>query len=375
MKKNLKTIFVSVLAMLSFASCDKNEEVAPSQDLTPRSLVVSLPKSELGRSVEGILAAADAVKYNNVTTILYDGGRNVAIHAWTPENITAGSMEILNVVKPGEVKVIVNVPAEQLVLLLAAKKESDITTALEAMSVADQNPEPIAAGEAPDPVTPYYTSAQQTTYVGSTTDIVTSGDVNTATVILKSITSRFQIGTITALAESGITDVVIEKVYINNYFTTYKGDVITNIAEASWPIDATDPSDPTAIAPWSMIAGDPTVTSVSKVYAFQVYPTLVSQIIFKVSGNILKGFQLADGTTTSGEDLTTPFVNKYITVSGFKNEGVTLDKLAAHTIYTIADFTVKPSDITKQPNQAEIGLTVAIEVAAWTEATLTPEIQ
>ena len=378
MKKILKAILVSVFAMSAFASCNTNKEVMPSvnPDLVPKALIVALPKAELSRSVEGGLDDNATPEYSNVTVVLSDKGDNVIIHEWA--DLAEMTMTIQNVVKPEKVQVLVNVPAAQLAIVKAATVQSEITAALSAIVVAEQNKEPKPAVLG---TSPYYTSAQQTTYVGlaegnAITFVDASADIpsyNKAVVVLKSITSRFEIGTITP--GTGLVSVEIEKVFFNNYFGTYEmaGSGVVNLGTDLWLAGS---ADPVAIAPWAMITGQSTSDLGSNVYAFQTFAgNLIPQVIFRVSGVLLKGYQLADGTGFNAT-ANTPFTGKYITINGFKTgAGTSLEALVAHTIYSINALTVLPSNIDGKANRTEIGFAVEITVKQWSKETLTPEIQ
>ena len=373
MKKNFKTIFASMLAVLSCASCSQSDDIASDQDLTPKALVISLPKTATTRNVEDQLLVDADPKFTNVTTIYYDGGGNATVSPWKDEEVTAKKQTILKVIKPaGGVQVIVNLPASQ--DYSAIKTKADVDKLLAAIAIADQNLE-LVSGTA--------TSAQLTTYSGFTegSAITSEGEgtaaaVNKVTVEISSVSSRFEIGTIVAKAGSGVKDLEIEAVIFNNYLSV-NTDAVANVIN----LDQTALKAETTIASWAKIAGDKTnVTAAagSKAYAFQAFAgTVIPQIIFKVKGTVLTGYKLADGTGSATEDVT--FTGKYITINGFKdNAAAQLTALVPHTIYQVAigkALDISEEDITDEPNQEEVGLEVTITVKAWSKETLTPEIQ
>ena len=246
------------------------------------------------------------------------------------------------------------------------------------MAIADQNLEPIAATTVA-PTTPYYTSAQQTTYTGATTTITEVMKVDApekvdyyqADIALSSITSRFEIGTI--IAGENITSLVVTNVFFNNYFGSYSmnTDGIVNIATDLWT-----GASPAGIAPWAMIAGSTDVTSTAgtKAYAYQAYAgLLIPQIIFQVSG-------VSTGTL-AGQEAPGAFENYYVTIKGFtkSTNGVQtqLTTLNPHTVYQVAmdaPLTVNATAITPEPDKDEVGLVVNVTVKEWSKETLTPEI-
>ena len=362
-----------MLAVLSCTSCSQSDDIVLDQDLTPKALVISLPKTATTRNIEGQLVVDAAPKYTNVTTIYYDGGGNATVSPWVQDDIDAGVQTIPEVIKPtGGVQVIVNLPASQ--VYSAVKTKADVDGLLAAIAIADQNLDLVSG-------TP--TSAQLTTYSGFTLEsaIVSEGAgtpaaVNKVTVEISSVASRFEIGTIVAKGGSGVKDLVIEKVIFNNYLRLNK-DEVANVVN----LDSDELTAETTIATWAMITGDMTkVTSLTgaNVYAFQAFAgAVIPQIIFKVSGTVLAGYKLADGTGDPAADVA--FTGKYVTINGFKNvSDVQLTALAPHTIYQVAvdsALEISEEDITGEPNQDEVGLEVTISVKAWSKETLTPEIQ
>ena len=374
MKNNFKTIFASMLAVLSCASCSQNDNIVSDQDLTPKALVISLPKTATSRSVEGALVLDGAPKYSNITVILYDAGKNAMSYEWI--DFESATLKIESVLPPAGVEVLVNLSADQLAALKTANSEAKVKAVLTEIPVAYQNQEPIAAATP----APYYTSAQQATYSGSTTTITAvpeSGGVpahNTAAVVLSSITSRFEMGAIKVKTDGGLDAIEIEKVFFNNYLSLNDAATIVNLKEGVWLPTGT----PAGIdaQPWSMIDGVSTATLATQAYAFQCYAgAVIPQIILRVSGTVAAGFKLADGTEGA-------FTGKYVTINGFKTgTGETAAKLMAleaHKVYQVAMETpldISAGDITDGANKAEVGLNVTISVKAWSKETLTPEIQ
>ena len=115
----------------------------------------------------------------------------------------------------------------------------------------------------------------------------------------------------------------------------------------------------------------------TKAYAYQVFSgNVVPHIIYKVSGTVSAGYKLADGTGDA--DNSTSFTGKYITVKGFRDSGSLISEIEPHKIYKLGledgGIEITPDKITDKPEKAKIDLIVAVSVADWTVANVTPEI-
>ena len=370
MKNNFKTIFASMLAVLSCASCSQNDNIVSDQDLTPKALVISLPKTATSRHIEDQVDVNKDPQFNSITVILYDKGDNAVIHNWVGDT---NVMTIPDVVTPAGVQVIVNIPTFQKVALKAAKTKADVNAVLAAIVIEDQN---LPYSSVPVAIT----SAEQTTYSGLAAAIVevpASGATlayNTAEVVISSVASRFEIGTIVAQEGSGVKDLVVKLVIFNNYLSW--NAPTSSVVNLKGPVLKQEDD----IASWAMIEGDTSkVTSEigTSAYAFQALPgAVIPQIIFKIDGTVLKGFKLADGTGSATEDVA--FTGKYVTINGFRNAAGSLTALLPHSIYQVAiskALDISEGDITDEPNKDEVGLEVTISVKEWSKETLTPEIQ
>ena len=166
----------------------------------------------------------------------------------------------------------------------------------------------------------------------------------------------------------------VEAVYVNNFLNFNGGalnSTIQNYNEITWPATFTPA--------WATDSYNAAVTSATgtKAYAYQVFSgNVVPHIIYKVSGTVSAGYKLADGTGDA--DNPTPFTGKYITVKGFRESGTLLSATEPHKIYKLGledgGIEITPDKITDKPEKAKIDLIVAVSVADWTVANVTPEI-
>ena len=146
---------------------------------------------------------------------------------------------------------------------------------------------------------------------------------------------------------------------------------IQNYNEITWPATFTPA--------WATDSYNAAVTSATgtKAYAYQVFSgNVVPHIIYKVSGTVSAGYKLADGTGDA--DNPTPFTGKYITVKGYCENGSLISHFDEHKIYKMGlengGIEITPEKITDKPEKAKIDLIVAVSVADWTVANVTPEI-
>ncbi|MDD2594287.1 MAG: hypothetical protein PHD11_00535 [Bacteroidales bacterium] len=357
----IKTILVSMLAVAVLASCNKTD-VGHKKG----SLEVSLPGAPVTMGVEDPQTAGGITPlYNDVTVYLVNGTTATAA-VWSDAEIAARKKEFEQIVKPTQVIVIAN--KGNVTLPTGTGPLSAVATAMEALTIANQNKATanVATLDAKGNAAGDYISVQQVTLYGTTstiTDITDwdSHDAWGATVTLKALVSRFEIGTVKA--GTGLTALNVEDVYINYFHTTYKKDVDQAFTNTTWPTTFTPA--------WATIAANTGVTSTTgtKCYAFQVFETQVPHIIFKVGGTVATGYSLTDGTTGS-------FSGKYITISSFKDGSTTISAIEAHKIYKVGltggGIEVTPGIITPDPETPKYDLAVDVKVADWSVTNLTP---
>lgn len=380
----MKSIFLAALAAMTLASCAKDEPATTAGNGNEKTtFVVALPGAPDTYAVENPQAAGIiAPFYNDVTVWLVDGGGNAAAHVWTAAEIQAKQKRFEQIVEPSKVIVIANKYDTD--LTTGVVTEAQLRNALKALVIADQNKvlKNLAAVDANGNIAGNYISVQQVTLMGEqstfTSVTETPGDghtVKAAAVELKSLVSRFEVGTVKA--GTGLVSLNVEAVYVNYFYEQYGMSSYQNFTETNWPATFTPA--------WATDNGSADVTSQTgtKAYAYQVFTgDMVPHIIYKVGGEVATGYKLSDGTAGT-------FSGKYITVKGFKVGSAVLSgstatpsasvyPMKAHEIYKMGlengGIEISSDQITDEPEKEKIDLIVSITVAPWTVQNVTPEI-
>ena len=377
MEKLTKSLCI-LTALALLAACDKDADSGVQIPAAKTNFEVSLPGALETYGVEDPQAAGQITPYyDNVTVYLVDAGGNATYYAWTNDEIKAKQKRFEQITEPAQVLVIVN--SGSAILPTGTVPLSELTAAMMKSSVVDHNQiaRTLAVEDAKGNAAGTYNSVQQVMLAGeqSVFTTETSDDGHTlkkASVELSSIVSRFEIGTVKK--GTGLDALTVEAVYVNNFLNFNGGalnSTIQNYNEITWPATFTPA--------WATDSYNAAVTSATgtKAYAYQVFSgNVVPHIIYKVSGTVSAGYKLADGTGDA--DNPTPFTGKYITVKGFRESGTLLSATEPHKIYKmgLADsgIEITPDKITDKPEKAKIDLIVAVSVADWTVANVTPEI-
>ena len=377
MEKLTKSLCI-LTALALLAACDKDADSGVQIPAAKTNFEVSLPGALETYGVEDPQAAGQITPYyDNVTVYLVDAGGNATYYAWTNDEIKAKQKRFEQITEPAQVLVIVN--SGSAILPTGTVPLSELTAAMMKSSVVDHNQiaRTLAVEDAKGNAAGTYNSVQQVMLAGeqSVFTTETSDDGHTlkkASVELSSIVSRFEIGTVKK--GTGLDALTVEAVYVNNFLNFNGGalnSTIQNYNEITWPATFTPA--------WATDSYNAAVTSATgtKAYAYQVFSgNVVPHIIYKVSGTVSAGYKLADGTGDA--DNSTSFTGKYITVKGFRDSGSLISAIEAHKIYKmgLADsgIEITPDKITDKPEKAKIDLIVAVSVADWTVANVTPEI-
>ena len=377
MEKLTKSLCI-LTALALLAACDKDADSGAQIPAAKTNFEVSLPGALETYGVEDPQAAGQITPYyDNVTVYLVDAGGNATYYAWTNDEIKAKQKRFEQITEPAQVLVIVN--SGSAILPTGTVPLSELTAAMMKSSVVDHNQiaRTLAVEDANGNAAGTYNSVQQVMLAGeqSVFTMETSDDGHTlkkASVELSSIVSRFEIGTVKK--GTGLDALTVEAVYVNNFLNFNGGalnSTIQNYNEITWPATFTPA--------WATDSYNAAVTSATgtKAYAYQVFSgNVVPHIIYKVSGTVSAGYKLADGTGDA--DNSTSFTGKYITVKGFRDSGSLISAIEAHKIYKmgLADsgIEITPDKITDKPEKAKIDLIVAVSVADWTVANVTPEI-
>ena len=374
----MKTLFVAALATMSLAACNKDAEptgTPAGNGGGKTNFAVSLPGAPETYAVEDPQAAGQITPlYSNVVVYMLDAGGNAVGYAWTDAEIKARAKRFEQITEPTKVIVVANTGSTS--LLIGNVQPSSVQNILRGLVVADQNQavKTLSAEDEKGNVVGTYGPIQQVALYGEQTTFTTetADDGHTlkkAAVELKSVVSRFEVGTVKA--GTGLEALTVEAVYVNNFYT-YCGvsSTIQNNDETTWSL----PYSPA----WATDGYNAAVTSNAgtKVYAYQVFSgNTVPHIVYKVSGTVTAGYKLSDGTG----DLNNPtdFTDKYITVKGFRESGSLISAIEPHQIYKMGledgGIEITPDKITDKPEKTKIDLIVAITVAEWTSENVTPE--
>ena len=377
MEKLTKSLCI-LTALALLAACDKDADSGVQIPAAKTNFEVSLPGALETYGVEDPQAAGQITPYyDNVTVYLVDAGGNATYYAWINDEIKSKQKRFEQISEPAQVLVIVN--SGSAILPTGTVPLSELTAAMMKSSVVDHNQiaRTLVVEDAKGNAAGTYNSVQQVMLAGeqSVFTTETSDDGHTlkkASVELSSIVSRFEIGTVKK--GTGLDALTVEAVYVNNFLNFNGGalnSTIQNYNEITWPATFTPA--------WATDSYNAAVTSATgtKAYAYQVFSgNVVPHIIYKVSGTVSAGYKLADGTGDA--DNPTPFTGKYITVKGFRESGTLLSATEPHKIYKLGledgGIEITPDKITDKPEKAKIDLIVAVSVADWTVANVTPEI-
>ena len=377
MEKLTKSLCI-LTALALLAACDKDADSGVQIPAAKTNFEVSLPGALETYGVEDPQAAGQITPYyDNVTVYLVDAGGNATYYAWTNDEIKAKQKRFEQITEPAQVLVIVN--SGSAILPTVTVPLSELTAAMMKSSVVDHNQiaRTLAVEDAKGNAAGTYNSVQQVMLAGEQSVFTTepSDDGHTlkkASVELSSIVSRFEIGTVKK--GTGLDALTVEAVYVNNFLNFNGGALnssIQNYNEITWPATFTPA--------WATDSYNAAVTSATgtKAYAYQVFSgNVVPHIIYKVSGTVSAGYKLADGTGDA--DNSTSFTGKYITVKGFRDSGSLISEIEPHKIYKLGledgGIEITPDKITDKPEKAKIDLIVAVSVADWTVANVTPEI-
>ena len=373
MKKLTKSL-CALTALALLAACNKDADSGAPAPAAQTNFEVSLPGALETYAVEDPQAAGQITPYyDNVIVYMIDAGANVMGYVWTDAEIAAKQKRFEQIVEPLGVVVYVNTGSVS--MPTGPISMADFHASVISLSVADQNKsvKTLATADAKGNAAGDYLSVQQVTLGGEQTTFTTetSDDGHTlkkAAIELSSLTARFEVGTVKP--GTGLDALTVEAVYINNFRKDVGGSATQSFTETTWPATYT----PT----WATDAYNAAVTSAAgtKAYAYQVFAGNPPHIIYKVSGTVSAGYKLSDGT--GDETNPTPFSGKYITVKGFRESGMLISSIEEHKIYKMGlengGIEITPDKITDKPEKNKMDLIVAITVADWTVANVTPEI-
>lgn len=372
----MKTFLIAALATMSLAACSKDAEPGGTPATGAKTnFSVALPGAVETYAVEDPQAAGQITPlYNDITVYLMDAGANAIGYAWTDAEIKSREKRFEQITEPVKVLVVVN--SGSVTMPTGTVSFTDLQNSIMAISAADQNlvTKTLAAEDAKGNAAGDYLSVQQVMLYGEqdtfTTETADDGHtLKKAAIELQSMVSRFEVGTVKP--GTGLDALTVEAVYVNNFYNEVGNTTTQAFSELDWP---------TTFSPaWATDGYDAAVTSNAgtKAYAYQIlYGAKIPHIIYKVSGTVSAGYKLSDGTGDLNNP--TPFTGKYITVKGFRENGSLISAITNHKIYKMGldggGIVITPDKITDKPEKTKIDLIVAITVADWTVANVTPEI-
>lgn len=374
--KKLTNSLCALTALVLLVSCNKDAESGGAAPDAPKTnFSVALPGDAETYGVEDPQSAGQIVPfYNDVTVYLLDAGNNAVGYAWTDTEIKNREKRFEQIVEPAGVVVVVN--AGSITMPTGSLSAAAFQTAVLSLTVSDQNlaAKTLVTEDAKGNVVGTYLSVQQVALYGeqSVFTTMTSDDGHTlkkAAVELKSLVSRFEVGTLKAGA--GLDALTVEAVYLNNFYNNIGLSSAQQFTEATWPVTFTPA--------WATDGYNAAVTSAAgtKAYAYQVfYGDLMPHIIYKVSGTVSAGYKLADGTGDA--DSPTPFTGKYVTVTGYREAGSLISHIDPHKIYKMGlesgGIVITPGTITDIPEKNKIDLVMAVTIADWSISNVVPEI-
>jgi hypothetical protein len=408
MKKNVCLFLVAAFAaVVSFSSCSKDNDQPVTGDAV---LVVKLPGAATSRAVgtpltgtqETAITATNSLIFLLNGTSVYSIPQDGPTPAQSPYVITAADLnsneaEVRFEQVPGSIDnviVVANIPAANLTAVKGLTTAAAIKNY--AYSIADQNP------------------AVDNGIVGKTLigeGTVTSGidpdagnhtghDFKEASVHLKAITSRIEIGAVKA--GSGVANIELIGVWINNYYlnnSTAKtgapvnhasGNSVWTIASPATGTATTAYTNPTTIPAYTATqyynAADNTNVKLdagSKSYNFQLFPGAVAaagvyqlpRIVLLVKGMFDTGAYVETGIPTN--DL--KYFLKFVTIGGYEISGTPVTQFLPNTIYKIGlgtvGITIKAENLTDIPEVAKSDILVSVEVDPWTLQVLDPVLE
>lgn len=376
--------------MTGVTGCSNDDNVGEGPDNGDATLVIKLPSNVVGtgsRAVEAPVADQSETTLENVSVFMLNAGAVVDTCTFTQSEISAGEKRIEQVAATiNRVIVVANIPtAADSTALYGYSNAAAILN--HPYSTASQNAPAAAAGINGKVLVG---DANVADAVGAEVGTPDGHTYKEATVTLNALTARFEIGTVKN--GTGVAEVELIGVWINKFYKDGSrkiAEVINKAStEACWITNPptlsgagsetdVDWGNPIAMGtPWAESeyhdAADAEVEldANSKVYAYQVFAgENIPQLILLVRGKYATGYF---------NDATDQYFFGYVTFTKFIDGSTEIGKVEANTIYKIGVGTtgivITPDIITPKPNLEDIDLGIKVEVAPWTEKTVTPAV-
>lgn len=382
-------LLTTVLIAGSLAACDKNDDSKTSRPEGEQTLVVQLPRELLNlpetRAIEDPQQQGKTT-VDDVTVFLMIGETVHQGTTHTPGEFTSGYIRYEQV--PGNINnviVVVNKVGEEI-------KDLKTATAIRkyAYTVASQHLKTGLSGRTlmgeGAPVTAQDPNPHP--------DTNPPHEYKKASVDLHALTSRIEVGAVKM--GTGLADLKLLAVYINNYYPTYaKSSVIRNVGtDPVWGVTNSNPSQQPGV-PTKDVIGNITINpaayseltyvnkaddtkvylnDASKAYAFHTFSGNVPHLILLVKGEYAPGsYEITD----DGDHL--KYFYGWVTYTKFKiSEDTYADPFLPNKIYKMGvgatGITINHTDIFPEPEITPYDLGIQIEVLDWTPQVVTPEL-
>ena len=389
-KVNFFAMLAAAALMTGVTGCSNDDNVGEGPDNGDATLVIKLPSNVVGtgsRAVEAPVAGGSNVKtaLNGVTVFLLNGNSVVSRDEFDNDEITAGYKRLEQVSATiNRVILIANASSTDKIAFEGYGNASVILS--HAYSTASQN---VANDGIKNKVLVGDATTTGGTDPGTSDPNHESGHTYMeADVTLDAITARFEIGAVKA--GTGVAEVELLGVWINKFYEDGSLASIINKTSSNTCWDTTPStfvgggsdtevnwgSPITMGTPWAESEyhddadAEVELDANSKVYAYQVFAgENIPQLILLVRGKYATGYF---------NDATDQYFFGYVTFTKFIDGSTEIGKVEANTIYKIGVGTtgivITPDIITPKPNLEDIDLGIKVEVAPWTEKTVTPGV-
>ena len=362
---NKKAFFVA-MAIVLIAGCSYEM----GQETQGTELLIVRLDNVVTRAVENQIATGTVATLSNVEVFLLNGVTVVYQTSFTSMEMTAMYKRIEQA--PGNVdKVVVmaNIPAADLAAVKALTTYAAIVNY--PFTIASQN-----AGLG---------TINDKTVIGEGTPTITSDPTpdshlyKSVFINLKSITARFEVGTV--IPGNGVASVELVGMWINNFYTDgSKNSVILNtMSSPYWVTTPSTHTSPTT-APFgtvTTVAYNPpeykniasssvTTSPSSMVYTFHVFAgTTIPHLLLLVKGEYSPGYYTDDAKYFLG----------WITFTAFNSGGGGyVYSIEPGTIYRISNIPVNTEPVTIDPQLEDYDCGIIVTVEPWVVVYVTPVV-
>lgn len=381
----MKSILLSMLAVATLASCNKEDVTNDGGSNKPQTLTVTLPSNINTRAVDDEIAGP-MTSVNDAVVFLLNGETVVETEEFTSAEVAA-KFKRFEQVSGGINKVIVlanvqgqETPLKALTTGAAVRKY--------AFTIASQQSSSVSVPAKP--------GVDHVTLLGEGTPTTTTPDdghdYKTVTIDLDAVVARIEVGAV--YGGTGIASVQLNGVFINNYFTDGTTGTVKLHASNDNVWDYTFTSGQNTATPviaftnpyteldyYNAASASVTQTAGSQVYAFQVFAGNVPHVTLCVSGEYAPGYYNASVANSQ-------YFTKWITFVKYK-AGASVpaaDKDADGYILSMkgnnnykmgvgaTGIKVTPEIITPDPETGKQDIGITVVVNSWKSHEVAPEV-